>query len=95
MVSNLKIESAILSLIAQRGAQSSACPSEVARALAPDEWRELMPHVRSVAWSLRAQGLLDITQRGVPVLKMDEVRGPIRIRQPTAPAESFPIGETP
>ena len=81
MVTDVDIEAAMLCLIAQRGPKSSACPSEVARALLPDGWRALMPRVRATALLLQRRGLLDISQGGVLVTNLDELRGPIRIRQ--------------
>lgn len=76
------IEAEILHLIAQRGMHSSACPSEVARALSPDGWRELLPRVREVALTLQRQRRLDIAQGGVSVSNLNTLRGPIRIRLP-------------
>ena len=82
--SDEQIEAALLALIAQRGKQSSACPSEVARALAPEDWRDLMPRVRQVAGQLALRGLLDISQGGQSVptatLPNGPWKGPIRVR---------------
>ena len=77
-----EIEAAMLHLVAQRGEHSSACPSEVARVLSPDGWRELMPRVHEVAMQLHLQRRLDIAQGGVSVSNLDTLRGPIRIRLP-------------
>ena len=85
----------MLGMVAQRGAHKSVCPSEIAKALAPLGWRELMPTVRDVAWQLREQGLLNITQGGVPVANRQTVRGPIRLRQRPSDVASDPTGETP
>ena len=86
--SDPQIESALLALIAQRGQQASACPSEVARALSPDNWRTLMPRVRQVAGQLAIRGLLDISQGGQSVpaatLPHGSWNGPIRVRLPFA-----------
>ena len=86
--SDEQIEAALLALIAQRGKQSSACPSEVARALAPEDWRDLMPRVRQVAGQLALRGLLDISQGGESVpattLPHGPWKGPIRVRLPSA-----------
>ncbi len=80
------IAAAISQLLDARAANASICPSEVARALAPDHWRELMPHVRTVAAELAAEGALRITQGSV-VIEPSEVtagrtRGPLRLRRP-------------
>lgn len=85
-----EIEAALLALIAQRGLHSSACPSEVARALSPTSWRELMPRIREASWRLMQSGQLDISQGGVSIARpdaaIDAVKGPVRIRLPRLPA---------
>ena len=86
--SDPQIETALLALIAQRGQDASACPSEVARALSPDDWRILMPRVRQVAGQLALRGLLDISQGGQSVSRSTQShgpwKGPIRVRLPRA-----------
>jgi Protein of unknown function (DUF3253) len=77
-----QIEAALLALIRQRGPLASACPSEVARQLAPQDWRALMPRVRAVASTLAQAGLLEIAQRGQKVSPQGPWRGPIRVRLP-------------
>ena len=69
------VRAAILDLALQRGRGKSLCPSEVAKAFAPD-WRQLMPEVRAVA-----AGMPEImaTQNGVEVDPLT-ARGPIRLR---------------
>lgn len=67
------IAAVLLRLAAERGPQGSFCPSEAARALAPD-WRPLMPEVRRVAKALG----LRATQRGVAVDPV-AARGAIRL----------------
>jgi len=83
-LSDKQIEAALLALIAQRGHRASACPSEVARALSPDDWRVLMPRVRQVAGQLAQRGMLDISQGGQSVspltLPDGPWNGPIRVR---------------
>lgn len=69
-----RIAGVLMDLAHRRGAGSSFCPSEAARALA-DDWRALMPHVRRVAAGLP----LVATQKGMPVDPM-RARGPIRLR---------------
>ena len=75
----------ILALLAARDAHASICPSEVARRVAPEAWRELMPEVREAAAALAAQGRLRITQGDQDVrpdaLTGGQVRGPIRLRR--------------
>ena len=80
-----RIVQAINGVLAQREPPASACPSEVARRLAADQWRPLLPAVRRVAATLALQGELEITQRGAvvdPQRVLDgSVRGPIRLRR--------------
>lgn len=80
------IASEILRQTAARGPDKSICPSEVARALAGGDeaaWRPLMGKVRQAAVTLAASGPLEILRKGKPVPPA-EVRGVIRLRQPTA-----------
>lgn len=73
------IEEAILSLLTQRGAGKTICPSEAARRVSPDDWRPLMNATRRVAATMASEGRLVATQRGEPV-DLASVRGPIRLR---------------
>ena len=68
-------------LLRARAPTATICPSEVARALAPENaaaWRALMPQVRRVAAAMAATGLLRVTQRGMPV-DANLAKGPIRL----------------
>ena len=49
-------------LFSAKGA--TICPSAVARAVQPDNWRPLMPAVRHVASRLAAEHRIDVRQRG-------------------------------
>lgn len=69
----------IRELLNARSAESSICPSDVARAAAPDNWRPLMEPVREAARHMVADGEVQITQGG-EVVDPESVRGPIRIR---------------
>lgn len=73
------LERAILELLAARSATATICPSEVARAQAPEDWRSLMEPVRQAARRLVARGVLEITQQGA-VVDPSEARGAIRLR---------------
>jgi hypothetical protein len=79
------LESKILELLAERAATSTICPSEVARALGGEEWRDLMEPARRAARRLVADGEVTITQRGVPV-DPSTAKGPIRIRKNPRPS---------
>ena len=72
------IAAEILRQTAERGAEKSICPSEVARALAPD-WRPLLPRVREAAVALAEAGRIDILRKGKPV-DPREFRGVYRLR---------------
>ena len=72
------IEATLLRLVTARGADKSICPSEAARALAP-EWQSLMGPVRRVAVRLAMAGRIDILRKGKPV-DPASVRGVIRLR---------------
>ena len=72
-------KSAILGLLAQRDHGKTICPSEAARELDPDGYRELMPLVRRAAAELAAERRIEVTQRGEPV-DPASARGPIRLR---------------
>ncbi len=75
------IAAEILRQTAERGAEKSICPSEVARALAPgEEWRPLMDRVRQAAIALSREGSVEILRKGKPV-PPEEVRGVIRLRR--------------
>ena len=77
-----RLEQAILSLLARRDPASTICPSEVARALGGETWRDLMEPVRAAARRLVVARQVEITQGG-EVVDQDQVRGPIRIRRPS------------
>lgn len=74
------LEAAIRDLLAQRGAGKTICPSEAARAVAPDSWETLMEKSRSAARRLVAQGEIVITQNGT-IVDPSHAKGPIRLRR--------------
>ena len=75
------LEARILQMLGSRAATSSICPSDVARATDPDDWRPLMDPVREAAQRLVVRGEVEITQHG-EVVDLATVKGPIRIRLP-------------
>jgi hypothetical protein len=86
MFDSTTIAQAILAQTAARGPGRSICPSEVARALAPEDWRPLMTPVRQAAVTLLREGRLLVLRKGKPV-PPEEVRGVIRLATPgEAPA---------
>lgn len=78
-VDDAAIESTMLRLLGERAVTSSICPSDVARAIGGDDWRDLMEDTRRVARRLVGDGRVQITQGG-EVVDPFAVRGPIRIR---------------
>ena len=80
---NGEVARAIDALLAERAADASICPSEVARRLWPDHWRAQMATVREVATAQVRAGLLLITQRGQAVDLSLPLRGAIRLRKPS------------
>ncbi|MET3606963.1 hypothetical protein ABIC74_000805 [Mucilaginibacter rubeus] len=79
MTDYLKISNAIISTAMSRGKEKTTCPSEIARALFPDDWRNHMATVRGVAIDLQNQGKVQITQHG-KAINTDNIKGPVRIR---------------
>ncbi|SHG69039.1 DUF3253 domain-containing protein [Geodermatophilus nigrescens] len=74
------LERAIGALLDARAPGATICPSEAARAVAPEDWRDLMPQAREVAGRLAARGEVEVTQRGA-VVDVATARGPVRIRR--------------
>ena len=75
------IRATILRLAGQAGPAKSICPSEVARAMAPeDAWRPLMGPVRAEAVKLAQEGRLEILRHGKPLPDPATPRGVIRLR---------------
>jgi hypothetical protein len=74
------LERAIAGLLGQRRPGTTICPSEAARAVAPEGWRELMPAARAAAGRLAATGAVEVTQHG-QVVDVATARGPVRVRR--------------
>jgi hypothetical protein len=80
-----ELVAAVRERMARVPAGSTACPSEVARAVHAarggegDGWRDLMEPVRRAARLLVAEGELEITQRG-HVVDPSHAKGPVRLR---------------
>jgi len=72
------LETAIRELLAARAA--TICPSEAARRIDPEGWRELMEPARMAARRLVARGEVQIVQGG-RVVDPSTAKGPIRIRR--------------
>jgi hypothetical protein len=75
-----RLERTILELLDARSTAATICPSEAARTVGGDGWRELMEPARRAARRLVATGAVQITQQG-RVVDPSTARGPIRIRR--------------
>ncbi|EON78210.1 hypothetical protein ADIS_1407 [Lunatimonas lonarensis] len=73
------MEIAILEMCRVRG-NSSFCPSEIARWLYPEDWRDFMPEVRESMMNLYRDNRISVTQKGVEVDKNFLPKGPVRIQ---------------
>jgi hypothetical protein len=76
----LRLEASMRALADHRGPRSSICPSDAARVVGGDAWRELMDDARLAARRLANSGDVEITQRGNVVDPDGDWSGPIRIR---------------
>ena len=75
-----ELEQAVLDLLAGRDEGKTICPSEAARRVRPDGWREEMEPARQVARRMASEGRIEILQRGETLDPEAEFRGPIRLR---------------
>lgn len=80
MSPNADLRRAILALARERGPDKTICPSDAARAVGGEQWRDLMEEARELARELARRGEVEISRRG-EVLDPDVPwRGPVRIR---------------
>lgn len=63
----------------QRDADKTICPSEVARNLFPENWRNRMQNIRDAAFELQIENQIQILQKG-KLIDPETSKGPIRIR---------------
>ena len=78
---DLRLEETILTLLDARAQDATICPSDAARAIGGEEWRDLMEPARRAARRMVARGELQITQGG-SVVDPSTTKGPIRLRRP-------------
>lgn len=71
---------ATMRALTRKRADSSICPSDVARAVGGEEWRDRMSDVRRVAADLASREVVVVTQKGERV-SIADARGPVRIRR--------------
>jgi hypothetical protein len=74
-----RIADKILSMAAERGPDKTICPSDVARAMFPADWRKHMDEIRREAIALQKANKVTITQKGFRI-DTDHIKGPIRIK---------------
>lgn len=74
------LEQTITTLLAARARGTTICPSEAARAVGGERWRDLMEPARAAARRLVAAGEVEVTQGG-HVVDPSTAKGPIRIRR--------------
>ena len=75
-----ELEAAITDLLAARAGGATICPSEAAKKVGGDDWRDLMEPARRAARRLVDAGEVEITQAG-HVVDPSTAKGPIRIRR--------------
>ena len=73
------IEIEILNLLNQRSVEKSICPSEVARIIDPENFRQVMEDVRCAGRRLMLEGKILITQKK-QVVKSLNFKGPVRFK---------------
>ena len=81
------LEQAITDLLDARAAGKTICPSEAARRVDAQDWRELMEPARRAARRLVDAGRVEMTQGG-KVVDPSTAKGPVRLRRthrPTGP----------
>ncbi|WP_460021726.1 DUF3253 domain-containing protein [Kineosporia succinea] len=75
-VTDGRLEQTIENLLDERRAGATICPSEAARAVGGEQWRDLMEPARAAARRLREAGRVEITQGGT-VVDPSTAKGPI------------------
>ena len=95
---NDPIEAAIFEKLAKADPKNvggkSIEPSDVAKALQPEQWQRMLPKVRAIALHLMRQGKLTITKKGKPV-DPDNFRGVTRLRQATPEEAALALSRRP
>lgn len=73
-----RLTAAIRTLLRHRDPEKTICPSDAARVVGGEQWRDAMDSARAVAGELAAAGVIEVRQRGDKV-ELDQVKGPIRL----------------
>ncbi|QXC60006.1 DUF3253 domain-containing protein [Aquihabitans sp. G128] len=75
---------AVLALADHRAPDGTTCPSDAARAVGGEAWREHMDLVRDVVRGLAADGEVEVLQKGEVIDAAEPWKGPVRIRRARA-----------
>jgi hypothetical protein len=75
-----RLAAALRTLARHRGPAGTTCPSDAARAVGGEHWRDLMDLTREVARALARDGDVEITQKGEALDPDAPWRGPVRVR---------------
>lgn len=78
-MSDNDVAEVIIRMATERGPDKTICPSEVARDMFAQNWRNHMNEIRDAAIKLQQQGKVSITQKGVEI-SVEDIKGPIRIK---------------
>lgn len=73
-----RLAAAMRTLLRQRGEDRTICPSDAARVVGGEDWRDLMPVAREVAGTLAEEDVVVVTRKGA-VVDVATARGPVRI----------------
>ncbi|WP_324651691.1 DUF3253 domain-containing protein [Georgenia sp. H159] len=82
-----RLRAELLRIAEERGPDKTLCPSEAAGAVDPERRQALTPVARAVASALADEGILVVTQQGVPVDALT-TPGPVRVGLPPAEMRS-------
>ena len=75
---NIDPRRTILTLVAERGPDKTICPSEAARVVGGENWRDAMPVIHAAARALAEEGAVELRQGGKPCAT-EGIVGPYRI----------------
>lgn len=78
-----RVRAGILALTCGRGMDSTICPSDAARAVGGEGWRDLMDLARGEVRALAQDGAVVVLQGGEVQDPTAEWRGPLRVRVAT------------
>jgi hypothetical protein len=75
-----RLEAAVLALARKRAPEKTICPSDAARAVGGEAWRDDMDLARDVVRELASAGVVEVLQGGESQPADAEWKGPIRVR---------------